>query len=97
MRVREHEVARAIWLPHPDLMPVCTPEERWRKPTVWAVYAPGKTVKAAKLHDNAEDAAAHAERIGGEVQYRAGEDTRCEEYCEVSRWCPYLATKGETE
>ena len=82
---------------------VCTPEERWRKPHTWAVMRHGqkRALKLYKEHEymNAEQQASdfcdHKNEEGqkGEeeyyVQYRPGEDTRCESYCPVSNHCPY--------
>lgn len=89
-RVRLHDAARNGSAESVDR---CTPAERWSKPTVWAVYAAGKTAKAARLHETEEAATTHAESIGGRVVHRPGEDIRCADYCEVSSWCPYWRAK----
>ncbi len=72
--------------------PVCTPEERWRKPDQWALKKRGKK-RASKLYDSeAEALAAVALDESGEshVEDRPGEDTRCLSYCSVTAYCSYF-------
>lgn len=72
--------------------PVCTAEERWRRPTKYAVIK--KTAKRAlKLFNTKDDA---EEALGAikspdvyTVEYRPGEDVRCESFCTVRSVCPY--------
>lgn len=70
-----------------ELLPECTPEERWAKPDQWAAMQKGK-VRALKLHDSESAANEHVATIDrGYVEYRHGESTRCKDYCPVSRFC----------
>lgn len=77
------------------LMP-CSPEQRWHKPDKWAVMKKGNK-RAVKLYDNEKDARLRAidENRKADmndlyyVEFRAGEDTRCQSYCSVSQFCPY--------
>jgi hypothetical protein len=72
----------------------CSAEEKWTKPTTWAVYSLNKDgsrkARATKVFKNEEDedeAKAMALNIGGEVQKRPGIDARCAKYCPVRMYC----------
>jgi len=79
-RVALHQAAQAPGAP----LPLCTVEERWEKPTKWAVV---KTKKSLKNHETREAAEQHATRLGYRVEIRPGEVTRCELYCPVRQIC----------
>ncbi len=75
-------------------LPECTGEERWARPTVYALMKKGRKT-AVKLYDKENDAAAHAS-TGADiyVQTRVGESIRCSAYCSASKWCTqFQATK----
>lgn len=80
-RVILHQKARLA-------LPECTPEERWQKPTVYALMKVGGK-RAVKLYDNEADALAHAsvDPKNLRVEVRPGESTRCEAYCNASEFC----------
>jgi hypothetical protein len=78
-RIAEYKKAK-------EILPECTPEERWAKDDVYAVMKEGRK-SAVKLHDNAVTAATHATEVGGYVVKRPGEQTRCENYCSVAPFC----------
>lgn len=82
-RLAAHEAAR-------KQLPDCTAEERWEKPTVYAVMKEGRK-SAVKLHDHEEQARLHSEQLGKghTVATRPGQSTRCEAYCSVSRFCSF--------
>lgn len=94
-RIKAHE--------SPEL---CTAEERWEKPTQYAVKRKGAK-KALKLHDSLGAALAHVNRINiepgtpanAEVETRPSTPTRCLQYCRVANFCPYgqLAKQGEQD
>lgn len=77
----------------------CTPEERWAKPTKWAVMKKGRK-SAVRLYEVKGDA---YQRAAGEnrntkgepyyVEERPGTDTKCTEYCSVCEFCPYWREK----
>jgi len=73
--------------------PPCTPEERWDRPTVYAVMKDGRR-SAVKLHGTREAAEAHAAELGAKhgVVKRPGTSVRCASYCSVARWCEYGRT-----
>ena len=69
-------------------LPDCSSEEMWEKPAVWAVRKTGNT-RAKSLHDSEESALLALEELGKgyEIEFRAGERTRCENYCLVNTYC----------
>lgn len=64
----------------------CTPEERWTKPTKYAVIKEGGK-RAIKVLDNYLEAVDLASEKSAVVETRKGEETRCEDYCAVAEWC----------
>lgn len=90
-RVRLHLEAR-------NTLPECSPEERWSKPTKWAVMEKGKE-RAKKLWDDPLLAGQHAaENKNYFVEVRPGVHTRCSFYCKVQNFCQqYQTLKGENK
>ena len=71
----------------------CTPEEKWQRPTSWAIIK-GNNVRATRVLDTEKEAEEYMERLGDKrkdfsIKERKGEDVRCESYCLVSRFCNY--------
>jgi len=98
-RVLLHQQARAL---PDDELPLCTLEERWRKPDVWAVKKKGnKRALSGGLQtsmDSARAFAAAAFNQGAtEIEHRPGEDVRCLNYCAVKSWCLYGKTLAPAE
>ena len=87
-RVRLHQDAETAYAMGQEIAP-CTPEERWLRPTKYAVMKKGRK-RAIKLHDNETEAHGHAETLGKDhsVELRKGEAVRCEKYCPVTLFCP---------
>jgi hypothetical protein len=85
-RVRLHVLAREK---DDDAIPECTPEERWSKPTKYAVMKKGKE-RALRLHDTLEQAEIHAKTDPTlSIQERKGGDMRCHDYCSAAPYCSY--------
>jgi hypothetical protein len=73
-----------------DFIPPCSPEERWAKPTTWAVRKQG--VKRAHRVMEAEEAAQKLAADLGKgyfVEERRGEQTKCEGYCTCREFCSF--------
>lgn len=94
IRERFAAIAEAEKLPDAEL-PLCTPEERWAKPTVWAVMKKGRK-SAVRLYDDKGDAyqraAGENRNASGEpfyVEERPGSDAKCEGYCSAAPFCEY--------
>ncbi len=69
-------------------LPLCSREERWSTPEKWAVHKKGRK-SALKLYNNEDEAERHIDNLGSQyyVDYRKGEDKRCQDYCIVSKFC----------
>lgn len=72
-----------------EQLPVCTPEERWRKEGKWAVMKKGRKT-AVKLFDERPDEQTMA-TYGKDhwLEQRESVDTRCIDYCRVKEFCKY--------
>ena len=72
-------------------LPVCTAEERWEKPTMYAVRV--KTQKKAKRvldsKKKAEAWAADNLKQSYVIEVRTGESVRCVSYCDCSAYCNF--------
>lgn len=89
-RVLLHQNAERLMLEGKELV-VCTPEERWERPTTYAV-AKRSTDRAMRVLDNRLDAEQYMKDkglVGYQVFERKGSDVRCKDYCAVSPFCDY--------
>lgn len=78
-----------------DELPECTDEERWARPTTWAVKKKGNK-KATRVLEN--EAGAIAWIAGGKgfvIEKRPGRNIRCEEYCAAAPFCNQFKALGE--
>jgi len=85
-RIKAHKEAEN--LPDSEL-PFCTPEERWERPSKYAVMK-GKNKRAVKLCDTeqqAEEYISNDTRTDLWIEYRPGKAVRCEKYCPVAEFC----------
>lgn len=71
----------------------CTPDERWARPDTWAVMKKGKKSALRVLKSEAEAEAWMKNKSGDNIEYRVGEDIRCQGYCPVKQFCEYGRTK----
>lgn len=80
-RIISHESAKH------DL-PVCTPEEMWEKPEVFAVKKKGGK-RAIRLYEDEVAAVKHQNEDPKnlEIEHRPAERTRCESYCRCAPFC----------
>ena len=70
-----------------DELPECTDEERWARPTTWAVKKKGNKKAARVLASEAEAMTWIAGASGFEIEERPGRNIRCEEYCAAAPFC----------
>jgi hypothetical protein len=84
---------------HP--MRECTPEEKWQRPTVYALMKKGRK-SAIKVENTMEDIRNYVIKKGivvGEKGYsvvdRPGACVRCDSYCQVLCFCPYNKAKAK--
>jgi hypothetical protein len=88
-RIALHQAAAEVEEP-----PICTPEERWNKPDLYAVMKDGRK-SAVRLLPTMEEAKQWikdnnlSEGKGVKIVLRKGEDTRCAHYCAVRDYCSH--------
>lgn len=84
-RIYFHQMSEGV---APENLIWCTPEERWEKPTTYAVKSK-KRVTAHRVLDTMEAAEKWMTKTGkGEyIETRIGKSVRCEDYCNVNRFC----------
>ena len=88
-RVRLHQEAeKGKW-------PDCTPDEKWTRPTIYALMKKGQK-KAVKLYET-KAAAEFAQAKDQYIVERPGESVRCESYCSVSGFCEQLKREKEAK
>lgn len=82
-RIKAHEAAK-------NALPECSPEERWARPSIWAVKRVGG-LKAIPGGVFALEDFANKKLMemgpGYEVEHRPGVNGRCENYCSASKFC----------
>lgn len=78
-----------------DLTP-CTPEERWHRGDSYAVMKEGRKT-AVKVCTSQEEANNYITNNNLDkkhyVEFRQGKDSKCDEYCNVTKWCPFYQKK----
>tara|TARA_R100000808_G_C2148051_1_gene156121 strand:+ start:329 stop:1228 length:900 start_codon:yes stop_codon:yes gene_type:complete len=99
-RIIEHKSAEHLYSIGEE-MEICTEEERWAKPTKYAIKKP-KRKTALRVLDTMEDAERWIKEKGAEgevlsIEVREGEDIRCTRYCPVREFCSYYKEKYEKE
>lgn len=91
MKFLEIEAAEAL---PDDLLPLCTPDERWAKPPKYAVMK-NQNKRATKLFDTEAEAQSfidfHSRNSKDKftIEKRPGTDGKCSEYCSVCEFCDY--------
>lgn len=68
----------------------CSPEDRWAKPTIWAIKKKGQSrAIPGGLYADEQKAKEKLAELGAgyEIDFRPGENTRCELYCPVAKFC----------
>lgn len=78
-------------------LPPCLPEERWAKPTTFAVMKKGRKTAMRVLNSMTEAENWMENNSGDSIAVREGEDVKCEGYCSVNTWCPYWQAKLEAK
>lgn len=73
-----------------DELIMCTPEERWAKPTTYAVMKEGNK-RAVRVLEDKEKAEKMVQELGGKhyIEERKGVDGKCSEYCSCCEFCKY--------
>jgi hypothetical protein len=78
-----------------DVIPPCSPKERWERPAKFAVKKEGRKT-AVRLFDNIKDAEKKASELGGGhfIEHRAGESVRCQNYCLCNKFCDFYRSNA---
>jgi hypothetical protein len=88
------ELFNSVWDEPDHKLPLCTPEERWRRGDSFAVKKVGNK-KATRVADSLEEAEKikfTLEKEGNgkfEIEARPGQDLRCLRYCVAAPFCSY--------
>ena len=73
-----------------DDIPPCSPEERWERPSEFAVMKAGLKRAVRKFDSRQEaDAFAGGKGSGHFVETRPGESVRCQDWCACSGFCNF--------
>jgi len=75
-------------------LPICSPEERWAKKDVWAVYKYNNKT-AMRLFDTEDEAIDFTYNVSCKtrIEERKGVDMKCQDYCLVNSFCKYWKDK----
>ena len=68
-------------------LPECTAEERWERPSKFAVRKPGRKTALRVFDDLVQAQDLAAQTPSGYVEHRPGASVRCEGYCPVAQFC----------
>jgi hypothetical protein len=73
-----------------DDIPPCSSDERWAKPTKYAVMKTGNK-RAVRVMDTPDEAEKLASDLGKNhyVEIRPGESVRCQDYCSCCEFCNF--------
>jgi hypothetical protein len=77
-----------------DDIPPCLPDERWERPSKFAVKKEGRQ-KAVRVFDEKSEAEAKVAELGAGhyIEHRAGESVKCSHYCLCCGFCDFYQTK----
>lgn len=95
IKIKFNEIKQCENLKDDDLPP-CTEEERWHRGDAYAVMKEGRKT-AVKVCNSLEEASAYISNNDLDnkhyVEFRQGKDSKCDEYCNVTQWCPFYRRK----
>lgn len=83
-RIRLHVAARSL---PDDSLPLCSEEEMWAKPTVWAVCKGDRAIRFGLCPTIEAAQALQAKNPGTRIEFRPGERGRCADYCDAANFC----------
>jgi len=81
-RVKLHQEAEHL---DDDALPDCTAEERWERPTTYAVIKKGNK-RARRVFNDAHEATVEV-KPGEDIVKRPGASVRCERFCKAAEFC----------
>lgn len=80
-----------------DDLPACSDQDCWYTGDKFAVYKITGQAKANRVLDTEEEAHEYiTNKLNGAgiIEYRKGEYRRCQDYCNVCKWCKYYKERG---
>lgn len=78
-------------------LPLCSDEDRWRNPDVYAVMKKGRK-SALRLLNTEQEANDYKAKYGGDyIEVRKSEDRKCKEYCSCCEYCSYYKENYSNE
>lgn len=95
IKKRFNEIRLQELLEDDKLIP-CTPKERWHKDDKYAVMKEGRktALKVCSSQIEANEYIANKNLDNKHyIEFREGQDTKCDEYCNVKQWCPFYLSK----
>lgn len=79
-----------------DKLIECSADERWHKDDKYAVMKKGRKT-ALKVCSSQIEANQYIDNKGLDdkhyIEFREGQDTKCDDYCNVKQWCPFYQRK----
>lgn len=100
MEKTERYIKQRIDLHRSPFLFECTPEEKWERPTKYAVMKKGRK-SAVRVLDSESEALDYVESKQLDhnhyIEVRPGECVRCENYCNVKDFCPYYNERKQEE
>lgn len=98
LKARVWDFAQTEELPD-DLLPECTPEDKWERCKAFAIIEPGKK-RATRVLPSMEEAQAYIDEhklTEAEIKERPGSRVRCERYCLVRDFCNQNKREGDVK
>jgi hypothetical protein len=94
-KTQENYIKKRLYLHNNNNGNVCSPEERWQKPTTYAVKLPRKknALRVLKNEEEAKEYIKNNKIEKGYIEIREGQDVRCQNYCSYNLWCEYYKKK----
>jgi hypothetical protein len=78
-------------------LPECSEQDRWAKPSIYAVVKGKRAINGGLQFSEEAAQALCAKNPGSRVEFRRGESVRCNSYCAVSQFCEQFKRENQTE
>jgi hypothetical protein len=93
-KVKEYLRCRGL---RDDQIPACSPEERWDRPSKYAVMKTGRKTAVRLLDEYKAAEEMAAELVSGHyVEHRPGESVKCQSFCLCREFCDYYQGSVKT-
>lgn len=78
-------------------LPECSEEDRWAKPSVYAVVKGKRAINGGVQYSLEAAESLCAKNPGTRVEFRKGESTRCSMYCPVAEFCTQFQNENKSD